>query len=195
MATTYHQQVDGCARLPDGDADFDRFRRAAENALFGAAADQIHFGALSPDGRWLRSYGQGAVFFRADHVAHRATVFEENVVLWFSRTGIAPVLPGGHGPVPPGYRAEWGSRFLLGVAKLAPVLGAEGNLDDLILHAGDQTTGDSFLEVHIFGPYTVRALKRVVVRRALFGGAVWDDLVQTANKYGIEVELIRGRRK
>jgi hypothetical protein len=57
-------------------------------------------------------------------------------------------------PIPPGYRATWGNRCKLGVAKLADHLKAataHQHFAALLLRDAGDRAKDEFIEVHIYG--------------------------------------------
>ncbi|MFN8001218.1 MAG: hypothetical protein U0X75_09415 [Acidobacteriota bacterium] len=106
---TYYDLVGGRSFIPQGDK-WDVFRVAAEQALFPAYKEEICFAALAMDGVGLTNYGNCFITLRDEMIAHRATVFEGNVVLRLltltSKTsGIN---------LPKGYRAVWGERAASG---------------------------------------------------------------------------------
>lgn len=178
--STYYRQLQGGFRLPetsDGGPDWDRLRRIAESAAFSTYTDEIQFAALTIDDGWLSSYGDAALFLREDCIAHRASVFEDNIVLWMQAQG--PVWE-----IPPGYRAPWESRAALGVAKLADEVAEGVDLAQLVLHAGAKTSDDSMLEVHVYGSMTIRSIASIEMREGRISEQFRQELDERAAECG-----------
>lgn len=179
VAATYYQQLDAPTRIPDTN-DWDRLRRIADTLAFQGYAEHIQFAALSPGEEWPRNYGQGAVFFRQEMIEHRASVFEDNTVTWLMEQGET-------WQIPPGYRAPWDERDALGLAKLLPVLHpADVDFGAAILAVGDSTATDSFIEVHIYGPFTARTCSHVQVQAGYLGELALAELRESAERHGFE---------
>lgn len=159
LYATYYEALDGGIRLPHGDK-WDVLRRAVDSALFPGFHDRVRFGALTLDERGIRSYGDCDLLARDSMISHRATVFEQNSVTFVVNRGISV---GGLNALPGGYRAEWRVRGHLGVAKLAHRLApGQTQLDfaQMIVFDGTPET-DDFLEVHVYGPMTIRTFEKV----------------------------------
>jgi hypothetical protein len=177
---TYYQQLQSGFRLPEdneGGPDWDRLRRVAEAAAFSTYAEEIHFAALTIDDHGLTSYGHAALLLREDCIAHRASIFEDNIVLWMKQQGPA-------WDVPPGHRAPWESRAELGVAKLADEVTTETDPSRLVLKAGRTTADDSMLEVHIYGPITIRSVASVEVRANRISEQFRQELDERSSECG-----------
>ena len=178
-AATYYQQIDGRSRIPD-DNRWDRLRRIADAAFFQALGEDIHFAALSTDGRWLSTYGDGAVFFKEDMISHRATVFEKNTATWVEDNGALQI--------PPGHRAVWSQRSHLAVAKLGEAACEEPcDMGSLLLSCGPSSADDAFMEVHIFGGFTIRSASAVVLRRGALSELGRADVLDRTKRLGISV--------
>jgi hypothetical protein len=103
------------------------------------------------------------MIFQEAKIANRATVFEENCVLFCQRRDFGPSRP----KIPPGYRATWPQREDLVVAKLGPRLGVhmqESDLPSILISSGSDPSKDDFVEVHIYDRLHRSALDYVVVR-------------------------------
>lgn len=187
---TYYGLVDAEVRIPEG-SGWHVLRSAADEALFGGYKDRIRFAALTLDGRGLSNYGGCSMVLRTDMIAHRASVFEENSVLWMMRRGIRyrelDFLPAG-------YRATWQGRHQLAVAKLAGRIDENadpGAFPGLLLVNGRTREEDDCVEVHVYGALTVRTMERVTLtlprrrRRQVLAKAAVDQL----QKFGVEVEV------
>ena len=96
-------------------------------------------------------------------IAHRASVFDENSVLFMERHGVkASRKPG----IPKGFRATWNERDKLCIAKLAERIDSSttpNQYSGLLLKQGVSPENDEFVEVHIFGPITVLTMAEVTV--------------------------------
>ena len=92
-------------------------------------------------------------------IAHRASVFEKNSVLW-----IQDIKFGDAHDLPKGYRATWNNRGKICVAKLASKIDEATGSDEystLLMRQGASTEDDDFVEVHIWGSMTIRTFERV----------------------------------
>jgi len=163
---TYYQLLEGGVRSPAGDK-WDVFRPALDAVVFPSYCKHIRYAALSLDGRGSTHYGDCFLIPRDDMIAHRASVLEENALIWASRytdLGSLDKSP----ELPKGYRATWNGRARLAVAKLGSEILA-GTLPNeharILLKQGTKSEDDEFIEVHIFGPLTIRTLEEVLVHR------------------------------
>jgi hypothetical protein len=161
---TYYQLVKVGARFPMGEK-WDTLRDVADAALFGPYRENIRFAALSLDGQALANYGEMSWVLREDMIEHRASVFEENSVLFMKHHKIR--MDRAH-KMPRGRRATWSERSKLCVAKLAAKIDATTATSDLpgiLLRQGKTTADDDFVEVHIGGSMTVHTLERVILMK------------------------------
>lgn len=162
LYATFYELVAGGVFVPE-EGEWDRRRRPVDSALFPNYHEKIHFGALTLDGRGVRSYGACALVLAERMVAHRATVFDDNSVLWMERQGVR--FAEAH-DLPKGFRASWEARGRLGLAKLAGALDGAAvpeSFAGLVLRDGETTRDDAFIEVHVYGPVTIRTAERVRV--------------------------------
>ena len=62
----------------------------------------------------------------------------------------------------------------------------------LLLAEGTDTSGDEFIEVHIFGPITIRTVEKVVVQRpeVAFTLVKLDALVELLRSQGVRLEVV-----
>ena len=159
---TYYQQLDAGLRLPDGD-EWDVAREITDSLLFPKYKEQIRFAALSLDGIGLSNYGSCSVTFRDDLIAHRASVLEENSVLFMERHEVKVSRKPN---IPKGFKAIWSERDKLCVAKLAGRIDSAttpNKYSSLLLKQGASPEEDEFVEVHIFGPITILTMAKVAV--------------------------------
>lgn len=157
---TFYQLLKAKVKLPTGEK-WDALRGVADEALFSGYKEQIRFAALSLDGVGLMNYGKCFIILRTEMIAHRASVFEENSVLFMDHQNI---MMRDADKLPHGYRATWENRDRLCVAKLAAKIDA-ATLPDaysgLLLRQGTTSEEDDFVEVHIWGPLTIRTIEEV----------------------------------
>jgi len=154
--STYYKLLEAEVRVPD-DTKWDVLRARADDTLFPGYKEEIRFAALSLDGVGPESYGECSFVLRDDMIAHRASVFEGNSALIMKRKL----------NVPPGFRAPWEERAKLCVAKLAGAINSrtkEAQFPGILLKGGSSEKED-FVEVHIWGPMTMRTVERIWVRR------------------------------
>lgn len=186
---TYYQLTQAGVRFVKGEK-WDVLRRVADEALFGAYKQEIRFAALSLDGSGLRSYGECSLVLREDMIAHRASVFEENSVVFMDRHDVP--MSEAH-KLPRGYRASWQDRSRLCIAKLGDKINAgtlASEFPGLLLRQSSKPDKDEFVEVHVGGPMTVRTLEKVVVmggrrkRRRALARALRAKL----KRFGVTVE-------
>jgi hypothetical protein len=169
---TFYRLLGEEVRLPHGN-QWDRARRIADEALFPGYKEEIRFAALSLDGAGLSSYGDCSFVLRDDMIAHRASVFEENSTVFMKRHAYEP---------PAGHRAAWGERGKLCVAKLAGRIRPgmpEAQFPGILLRTGTTSAEDDFVEVHIWGPMSLRAVERILMATTLkkaFQKALWNRL-------------------
>ena len=117
----------------------------------------LHYAALSINGRSLPNYGEVTIQLREGCIEARASVFEENSAVFVHRHGVN---------FPPGTRALWGDRHKLCVAKLARRITKATQPEEFsgkLLQSGPTALDDVFVEVHIFGPMTFATFKKVIV--------------------------------
>jgi hypothetical protein len=158
MIPSYYGLLAGQVRLPHGN-EWDGLRGTADEALFPGYKEHIRFAALSLDGQGLSSYGECFFVLRDRMIGHRASVYEENSALSLKKHAYEP---------PRGHRATWSERARLCVAKLSdrikPTTRRE-QFSHLLLHPGRSQKQDGFIEVHIWGPMTIRTIGRILVRK------------------------------
>jgi hypothetical protein len=156
LFSTYYKLLDAEVRLPHGE-DWDERRETADSRLFSSRnKEQIRFALLSLDGTGLPHYGECSFVFRESMIAHRASVYEENSTVFLEKHAYRP---------PPGYRAPWEERAKLSVAKLAgeiPTATTAEQCRGLFVVPGASPEEDRFIEVHIWGPLSIRTVERVV---------------------------------
>jgi len=101
LFATFYQSVHGDARLPE-DNEWDRIRQSVDSLLFPYYYDQLRYAALSVDGSGVTGYGEYCVVLKDAAITNRASVFEEDTVLFVKHHRIVA-----GDPLPPGFRAIW----------------------------------------------------------------------------------------
>lgn len=158
LYTNYHLAVRGQVRQAAIE-EFDRYRRTVDASLFGGYAEHIRNAALSLDGEGLPSYGGYSMVLRDVAVAKRASVLEENAYNFVKHHALQP-----GDPIPPGYRATWGSRQQLAVAKLADLIDSknrEAEFQHILMAGGADRSQELFIEVHIYDGFNQNAIEAV----------------------------------
>jgi hypothetical protein len=161
---TYYKLIDAGLRLPEGNK-WDALRAVVDSAMFPNYKEQIRFAALSLDGVGLSHWGEFSITLRSNMIAHRATAFEENSVLFMKHHDIKMVESNS---LPEGYRATWENRGRLCVAKLGERIDNNTKPEEysaVLLRQGTTPEQDEFVEVHIWGPMTVRTMEEVTLTR------------------------------
>ncbi len=184
--STYHQLTEIEFRIPDGD-QWHLWRKMTDRALFGDYMKEIRFAALSLDGLGLMRYGDYSWILREEMIDHRASVFEENSVMFMIRQDVKLADAG---KLPEGHRATWSDRGKLCVAKLADKINGDttsGALPELVLRQGQSPEEDEFVEVHVGGPMTVRTLERIQPKRGPRSKAIGRALKAKLEDHGVEV--------
>ena len=169
LYTTYYElrglRLPRGSSVPDG-PNWDVLRAVADTALFGDEnKKEIRFAALTLDDLGLQNYGECSLVLRDNMIAHRASVFEENSILFMIHHQIEI---GRSDNLPKGYRSTWDGRSKVCVAKLSSQITPTTQPDDfpkLLLQQGETSVDDKFVEVHIFGPMTIRTFAHVVITR------------------------------
>jgi hypothetical protein len=159
---TYYQLIRAEVRSMSNDK-WSRLRAIADEALFPNNKEHIRFAALSLNNFGLTNYGACSIVLRTELIAHRASLFEENSIIFMKRHEI-PLSRAF--TLPRGYRATWEDRGKLCVAKLYKKIGPHTPVTkyaDVLLREGKTTTSDNFVEVHIWGPMTARTIEQVTI--------------------------------
>lgn len=164
LYSTYYQLIDAEQRIPDGDI-WDALRRLADELIFPGHKEKVRFAALSLDGRGLINYGEVTMVLGEKMIAHRASVFEKNTAMFF----VGKVIEESLFREAIGHRAAWKSRARLCVAKLSGALDQttpEDAFAGILLRNGKDSGSDDYVEVHIWGPISVRSLVKIIVHKA-----------------------------
>ena len=160
MYTAFYKQVEAGSRLPE-ENKWDMIRPVVDEMLFPYYKKDISFGALSLDNRGSAKYGNYAIVLKEELISHRATVFEENPIIFCNEKH--KLIAGSS--IPYGYRALWSERDKLAMAKLHSELDsttAAQQYPAILLSQEKTGQEDDFIEVHIFGPIHRRTIERVI---------------------------------
>lgn len=184
LYSVYFQQRDRGFMVPEGEK-WDILRGAADEALYQHKKTEIRVAALTMDGVGVLSYGECSLVLKEQMIAHRTIVFDPESIL----------IPQSHAfELPYGYRAVWSERGKLAVAKLAARIhqGTQPReYPGLLLKPGGSIADDVFVEVHIWGPLTIRAVERVIIGpcRLVRGDRTRRNrLRRTLEKYAVPLE-------
>jgi hypothetical protein len=107
----------------------------------------------------LSEFGDCSMTLCEEMIAHRASVFHDNSASLMEKFGYKE---------PPGHRAVWPQRHKLCVAKhvneLRPGM-STSKLRHLLLSQKTGKEESRFVEVHIWGPMSIRTVARVILRK------------------------------
>jgi hypothetical protein len=187
LYATYYQLIGGGVKIPEGD-NWDILRAVADSALFPNYKEHIRFAALSLDGIGLSHYGECSIVLRNNLIAHRASVFEENSVLFMKHRKISMSKAD---KLPKGYRATWKDRARLCVAKIHKNIDASTKADEysaLLLQQGATSEKDEFVEAHIYGPMTRRTIEHVKISpRRKKSATILKAMKEKLSKAGVTI--------
>lgn len=170
-----------------------RLRALADEVMFHGYKEGIRFAALTLDRNGLSNYGDCHVMLRTEMIAHRASVFEENSAMFMMHHGIQIDEADN---LPPGYRATWNSRGKLCVAKLFRKIDGDTTKDEyskLLLRQGATTADDDFVEVHVWGPMTIRTFEQITVKTRIRRRAhrvIIDALNESLEKASVRLRVV-----
>ncbi|MEK6303476.1 MAG: hypothetical protein AABO41_22430 [Acidobacteriota bacterium] len=194
LYATFYELIEGGMRAAAAD-EWEFRRRVADAALFPGYFKDIRFAALSLDGIGLSTFGSCSIVLRNDMIAHRASVLEENSVLFAERHRVATKKgKKPRGTVPPGYRGTWPDRGKVSAAKLHKSIDAgtgPAEYSGLLMHLGATSEEHEFVEAHIFGTMTVRTIEQVSVpkRRKSADNVNIKKLAEELRKFGVAVKF------
>lgn len=164
LFSTYYNLVRSEVRLPHGN-EWDELRAVADEELFPGYREHIQFAALCLDGAGLPYYGDCSFVFRESMIAHRASVYEENWAAFLKKRALKKIAKPTYQP-PPGHRATWIERAKLAVAKHGSEIAAAATPEQfvgILLGPGATPEEDRFIEVHIWGPMSIRTVETVLL--------------------------------
>jgi len=185
--TNFQRQIAYGARVAE-DNQVDRVRTQFEAALFPNFHQDVLFAMLSLNNDGLVGYGSYALILKENMIAHRASVFEENMLTLSAKQGFLL-----HEAIPPGFRAVWEERHTLAKAKLHSEIGPETSEADfaaiLVRDRGGPGNSD-FIEVHIYGPLNRYTIERVVGPRPRTreDRVTWKRLERLLSEVGADLE-------
>lgn len=165
---------------------WDPRRQSTDPLFFTGYHEELSFAALTLDTNGLPNYGDCSVFYRTDLIAHRASLFEENTTMFRIRRRIVHKIP-------KGYRSTWSERCKLCIAKLEKAIDTTLTPDkysSLLMSSGVTGAKDSFVEVHIYGPITIRTVDRITFTAKIRNKAehaIIKSIKNKAKHFGVTV--------
>jgi hypothetical protein len=189
LYVSFHSQVRAKSRVPENNS-WDRGRMAAESTVHPNYSEEINYSALSLDGFGVLWWGEYSIILKESHIANRTSVFEENPFLFCERHRVFAGRP-----APPGYRASWGSRQELAMAKLVEKVSTSTQADQyasILLNQGTSRAEADFIECHTYGPLHRNSISRVIGPRPKGGPdlIIWKSVVASLHKLGAVVEEV-----
>lgn len=195
LYATFYQLRNAGVRLPEG-RKWDVLRTLTDDALFWGYKEEIRFAALTLNNLGLSNYGECSCVLLNDSIAHRASVFEENSVLFMEHHDIRLAKAN---DLPRGYRATWEDRAKLCVAKLGDRIDSTTTKTEyaaILLRNGETSTDDEFVEVHVYGPMTARTFERIILmqgaskRRGKASRPIMRALQEKLAKLDVKLEMV-----
>lgn len=189
LINTYYQQIRSRQRLPE-DNVYDNSRGAADAKLFPNYHEEIRFAVLVLNDEVLEHYGNCGLVLEEKVIQERATVFEENTLVFFEKHRITMAQP-----IPNGYRAVWKDRNMLAMAKLHYKIDSTKTKDDFpgILFPKSHQDGinDDFIEVHIYGTIHRKSVEYVIAKspRERCDRTILESLKRSLEKDGISLKI------
>lgn len=186
--TSFQRQLMSGALIAETN-EADRVRTQFESALFPNFHEDILFACLSLNNLGITSYGPYTMVLKEALIAHRTSVFQENLLVLSQREGFLL-----HESIPPGFRAEWSQRHLLAKAKLHPDIEPTTRDDEfpgILLKDRGGTGNSDFIEAHIYGPLNRHTIERVVgpVPRTREDRLIWKRLKRLLGEIGANLEV------
>jgi hypothetical protein len=182
LYASFYQLIGSGARRPEK-TTVERERLLADDLLFPFYKEEIRFAALSLDGLGAVEYGPCSIVLKDTAIRDRATVFEENSLVFCQEKKL-----GFGAPVPSGFRAAWKQRELIACAKLFSRI-QPGTVEEDF--PGILISGEDFIEVHIYGKLHRGSIERVVVRRPSTrrDRIILLEAQRVMNESGVRVEV------
>jgi hypothetical protein len=164
--------------------DWAKLRPQAEIELLGDHhnLDQLHYACLSI-GDVALNYGDCIVTLASPMTAHRVSCFEGNTAVLYHQ------LRTFEGQV----RSNWENRHEICVAMFAEDLlsvATQADFPTILVQKGKTPLEDRFVEVHLFGPITVRTFESVQIDRSKHStseSVLADAIVDKLKASGVEV--------
>ena len=143
------------------DFDWQKLRPQAEIELLGSEQhilqnQQLHYACLTIAGEGLENYGECRVILADAMISHRASCFEGNTAVIYSK----------HGTFKDFLRSPWEDRGSLAFATFASTLdlsSTPGDFSRILVSSRATSADDKFVEVHVFGPITSHSFDQVQI--------------------------------
>lgn len=190
LINTYYQQISSKQRLPE-DNVWDNSRGSVDAKLFPNYHEEIRFAVLVLNDDVLEHYGNCGLVLEEKVIQERATVFEENAIVFFEKHGIAVTQP-----FPSGYRATWKDRNMLAMAKLHYKIDSTKTKDEfpgmLFTKSHQDGVNDDFIEVHIYGTIHRKSVKYVLAKsqRERYDRILLESLKRLLEKDGVPLGVV-----
>jgi len=191
LINTYYKQVRSKQRQPENN-DWDASRGAVDSKLFPNYHDEIHCAYLTVDNDILESYGDYGFILKESAIAERATVFEENAIVFCEKHGVTV----GRKPIPDGYRAVWDDRKRLAIAKLHSKFDLTTKKEDfpkILFDKTEENGSADFIEVHIYGTLHRKSFECILGKspKKKAEKVMFKSLQEKLKKEGIPLEAIK----
>lgn len=162
--STFYKRVEEGLQIPNG-GPWDVLRGVSEHVLYQHQKAHIRFAALSLNHVGVKNYGECHVTLKEALISDRTSTFEDNNVVFTVYTQKASMEDAVDSPA--GHISDWQNRHQLAVAKLRrslqPLPLSPAESAELLIDQGKTTAEDRFIELHIWGPMTVRTIEKVVI--------------------------------
>jgi hypothetical protein len=191
LYASYYELTEAGVKLPKGEY-WDTLREVTDSALFTGYRKHIKFAALTLNNRGLSNYGDCSMFLLEPMIAHRSSAFEENSVMFMIHKEIRIANASN---LPPGFRSTWADRGKLCVAKLAQRVEPSttpDNYPDILMKQGATSADDAFVEIHVWGPLTIRSIEKVTLfPRRKASSALTNANREKLEKAGVAITEVR----
>lgn len=191
---TFYERVEAGLQIPSG-GKWDVLRGISEHSLYQHQKKHVRFAALSMNDIGVHNYGDCHVSLKTSMIEDRTSTFEDNNVVFTVYT--KETLMKDAINLPEGHISDWRDRHMLAVAKLAPSLTISppkgGDFSGFLIDQGATTADDRFIELHIWGPMTVKTIEKVavtpktVVRKMRPNRGEISSLRDALKKFGLDL--------
>lgn len=194
LYNTFYNQLSGLSRLPE-DSKFDGERLQADTLIFPHYHEKIVFSALTLNDQGSVSYGAHTVVLKDEAICHRASVFEQNTLVFCKNHNLSIGMD-----VLKGYRASWENKGKLAKAKLYSKISedtqSEQYPDILLQNNLSGTDKDDFIEVHIYEGFSRGAIKKISFGKTNDRAETLliNVLIEKLKKLDIEAEKFQGQK-
>lgn len=186
VVQTYHQLEKSRLReTVDALRNWATLRPQAEAELLGSIShiEQLHYACLSLDWRTPSGYGDCVIRLKEGMILHRSSCFEGNTaVLYDELRSFENCL-----------RSSWRDRGKLAAVVFSGRLRSGLRRDEfagVLVQRGESSPQDKFIEVHVFGPMTIRTFEEVKLpsreKNPCYCDAIADKLKGASVVYAVD---------